>query len=83
MHGDVDAAVEQRLLELLDEDTAFTDLAERLGAVAVAGRRDRHERNLDPGPAQCLDGALGLGEREPTAAGADADEHSCGARRRS
>ena len=40
--------VEQRLLELLHEDAARADLAERLRPVAVAGGRDRHERDLDP-----------------------------------
>ena len=48
--GDVDPAREQRLLELLDEDAARADLAERLRSVAVARRRDRDERDLDPGP---------------------------------
>ena len=51
--------------------------------VAVARRRDRHERDLDPGPAQPLCGLLRLGEREPTAAGADADQHSFAGRRAS
>ena len=46
MHGDVDPPLEQRLLELLDEDTARADLAERLRAVAIARGRDRHERDL-------------------------------------
>ena len=41
--GRVDAAGEQRLLDLLHEDAARADLAERLRAVAVAGRRDRHD----------------------------------------
>ena len=70
--------LEQRLLELLDEDAALADLAERPRPVAVAGGRDRHERDLDPGPAQPLDRELGLGEREPTAAGADANQHGSG-----
>ena len=46
-----------------------------LRAVAVAGGRDRHERDLDPRPAQRVRGALGLGEREPTSARADAKQH--------
>ena len=37
----------KRLLELLHEDAPLADLAERLAAVAVAGRRDRDERDLD------------------------------------
>src|SRR6185437_14131091 len=73
--GDVDAPVEQRLLELLDEDAAGADLAERTGAVTVAGGRDRHEHELDAGRPQRRKRALGLSEGEPTAATADADEH--------
>ena len=38
VHGNVDAPVEQRLLELLDEDAALADLAERARAVAIARR---------------------------------------------
>jgi hypothetical protein len=75
VNGDVDPPFEQRLLDLLDEDSAGADLAERTRAVAIAGRRDRHERKLDAGRPQRREGALGLGEREPTAATADADEH--------
>src|SRR2546423_11969566 len=76
MHGDVDAMFEQGLLELLDEDTARSDLAERLRAIAVAGRRDRNQCNLDPRAAQAGSGELRLREREPTAAAADADQHT-------
>src|SRR4029079_8249086 len=86
-----DATLEQCLLELLDEDAASTDLAERARPVAIARRRDRHERDLhrcppDPLPAQRVRGAFGLGQCEPTAAGADAKQHSggswCAAHRR-
>ena len=52
VHGDVDPAGEQRLLELLDEDAARADLPERLRAVLVAGGRDRHQRDLDARGAQ-------------------------------
>ena len=45
--GDVDAPGEERLLDLLDEDAARADLAERRSAVAVARGRDRDERDLD------------------------------------
>jgi hypothetical protein len=41
-------------------------------SIAVARRGDRHERDLDPGPTERVSGALGLGEREPTSARADA-----------
>ena len=73
--GDVDPPLEQRLLELFHEDPARADLTERTGAVAVTGRRDRDERELDAGRSQRRESALGLGEREPTGATADADEH--------
>jgi hypothetical protein len=49
VHGDVDPPVEQRLLELLHEHAALTDLAERPRAVAVSGRGDGNERDLDAG----------------------------------
>ena len=52
VYGDVDPVGEQRLLELLHEDAALADLPERAGAVAVAGGRDRQERDLVAGPAQ-------------------------------
>ena len=78
MDGDVDSALEQRLLELLDEHPAAADLAERTRPVAVAGRGDRNERDLDAGPAQRIGGALGLGQREPTAARPDAKQHDTG-----
>ena len=55
--------------------SARADLTERLRAVAVARGRDRHERNLDAVAAQMARGQLGLREREPTAAGADAYQH--------
>jgi hypothetical protein len=73
--GDVDTTIEQRFLQLLDEDAASSDLAERLRPVAVAGRRDRHERDLQARPPQPLRCQLGLSEREPTAARADANQH--------
>jgi hypothetical protein len=75
VHGDVDATVEQRFFQLFDEDAARSDLAERACAVAVAGGRDGNERDLDTRPAQPGRRQLGLREREPTAAGTDADQH--------
>jgi len=69
------AAVEQRLLQLLHEDAAGADLPERPRPVAVAGGRDRDQRDLDAGSAQMRGAPLGLRQREPTAAGADADQH--------
>ena len=76
MDRNVDAPVEQRLLELLDEDAPLADLAERLRPVAVAGSRDRNEGDLDPRPANRVRRQLGLREREPASAASDADQHS-------
>ena len=81
--GDVDPALEERLLELLHEHAAAADLAERARPVAVARGCDRNQGDLDPRPSQRLDRALGLGEREPTAARADANQHDSGGRWRS
>jgi hypothetical protein len=72
--GDVDASRKKRLLELLYEDAARADLAERPLPVAVAGGRDRDERDLDAGPPEALGRELGLGQREPRAAGSDTQE---------
>ena len=78
MNGDVDPPLEQRLLELLDEDPPLADLAERPRPIAIAGGRHRHERELETRAAQPSDRQLRLGEREPTAAGADANQHGSG-----
>ena len=75
MDGDVDAAVEQRLLELLHEDAALADLPERLATIAVTGCRDRNERHLHARPPQQVGCQTGLGEGEPTAAGSDPKQH--------
>jgi hypothetical protein len=76
--GDVDPPAEERLLELLDEDATTPNLAEGPRPVAIARSRDRDERDLHPRPSQRLGRALGLGEREPTAARADAKKHGSG-----
>ena len=80
--GGVDAPVEQRLLELLYEDAAVADLAEGATSVAVAGGRDRHERDLPPRGTEPLGDERGLRQREPAAAGAEPEKHySSGSRR--
>jgi hypothetical protein len=78
VHGDVDATYEERLLQFLDEDAAASDLAERPRPVAVACGRDRDQRDLETRPAQRIRSALGLGQRQPATARADAKQHSCG-----
>ena len=82
MHCNVDPALEKCFLELLDEDSALADLPERLRAISIAGRRDRDERDLNPGAAKHFYSATGLGERKPTAAGTDAKQHDNGGRSR-
>jgi hypothetical protein len=74
---DVDAALEQRFFDLLDEDAARADLAERTPAVAVAGRRDRNESDVELRPrlAKKVRGDLGLRQREPATAAAEPNEH--------
>ena len=62
VHRHVDAAVEQRFLELLYEHAAGADLAERTGAIAVPGSRDRNERKLDAWSAQVRRSQVGLSE---------------------
>jgi hypothetical protein len=74
--SDVDAVLEQGFLELLHEHAARADLAERLRAVLVARGRNGDQRDLDARSAQPRRSELGLREREPTAAAADADQHS-------
>src|SRR5258705_12494487 len=76
MNRDVDPVLEQPLLELLHEPAARADLAERLRGVAVAGGRDRDERDLDARRAQMRGGELRLRQREPATAAADADQHN-------
>ena len=74
---------EQRLLDLLHEDPALADLAERLRAVAVAGGRDRDEGDIELGigGAERVGGELRLRQREPTPAAAEPKNHGRRARR--
>jgi hypothetical protein len=66
--GRIDAPVQERLLELLDEDTPVADLAEGTAAVAVARRRDRHQCDLSSRLAEAVGGQRRLRQREPAAA---------------
>src|SRR5579864_498536 len=75
MDGDVDAAREERLLDLFDEDAAFTNLAERARAIAVAGGGNRQERDLDSGRPHRGSRTRRLDERKLRAARADTNEH--------
>src|SRR5437762_9635727 len=76
MHRNVDLAREEGLFNLLDEDAAGADLAERARPDAVAGGGDRDEGDLVAGPPHDRCGELRLREREPRAARPDANEHS-------
>ena len=75
MDSDVDPALEQCLLQLLDEDPAGTDLTQRARPVAIARSRDRNECDL-PRPAQRLAArsawvSASLLPREPTRSSTD------------
>src|SRR5690606_11102997 len=75
MEREIRAAVEQRLLELLDEETLAADLRERTVEEHVAGGLDRNERDVERGlaaPEQIADVAR-LPQRELAAARRDAD----------
>src|SRR5207247_8341471 len=68
MHGDVDSARKQRLLNLLDEDAPVADLPERTGAVAIAGSGDGDERDLVAVAAKHRGRELGLRQSQPRTA---------------
>ncbi|MNY10841.1 hypothetical protein D3C86_1438400 [compost metagenome] len=78
--GDVDAAVEQGLLDLLGEQGLAADFQQAavLNAVAGGDDLDQGDQGFDVGlghAERAADGALhhaGLGQRQPGAAGADA-----------
>jgi hypothetical protein len=75
--GHIDAAGEESLLDLLHEDPALADLAERLRAVAVSRGRDGDERDVEIGigEAQRVGGDLRLRQREPTPPAAEPKNH--------
>ena len=52
VHGDVDAAVEQRLLDLLHEERLAAEVGEGDVGEAVAGRPDGHDLDVDAEGAQ-------------------------------
>ena len=61
MHGEVDAPIEQRLLDFLREQALAADLGEQAGLHAVPGRADRHEFE------RAVGGKLGMGGAQPVA----------------
>src|SRR5262249_61457220 len=75
VNRNVDPSVQQRLFELLGKHAPCAELAERLRAIPVAGGGDGYECDLKTVVAEMRRGKLGLREREPTSAGADADQH--------
>jgi hypothetical protein len=78
MHGEVDGAGEERLLDLFGEQALAADLGERPIADQVAGGADDLDR--DPLGAEPVGGGeprahlMRLGERERAAARADAQD---------
>ena len=73
VHGHVDAAVAQRLLELAGEDAARADLRERAAAIAVALGGQRHDHDRRDRAAQRGRRHLRLRHRESRRARADPD----------
>ena len=77
VHGDVDGAGEERLLDLAGEEPLAAELAERPVLHPVAGGLDRHDQEGGLGQAvrrhQPRPGLVRLGERQRAAAGADAE----------
>ena len=66
VHRDVDAPVEQRLLDLAHEDAAAAELGEPAAPVAIAERRDRHDAPRPcPSARSAVARELGLRQREP------------------
>ena len=80
MHGDVGAAVEHGLLDLLDEHALAADHVQRDVLAAVAGRLDEDELGRAPGgAAQRVGDGLGLGRAcgLPRVARRTAWRHAC------
>ena len=73
VHGEVDLAGEQALLDVLDEDALAADLLERdVGAAVALGADDLDARFRGPGERrQRLGDDVDLAQREGAAAGAD------------
>ena len=73
VHGDVRPPVEERLLQLLDEETLPADLRERSIEDPIAFGRHRHQRALKTAPLEQPFDALGLPERQRALARGDPD----------
>src|SRR5262249_14930948 len=82
MHGKVDGAGEERLIELLGEQALAAFLSERPVADHVAGRVDRLECDRTGGKrvrgGEAIAHLFRLGERERAAARADDERWLCG-----
>ena len=84
MHRKIDAAVEQRLVDLLGEQPFAADLGERPVLHPVAGRADRDDldhpgrRELGMRRQQAVAHQLGLAQRHRAAARSDAQRAACG-----
>ncbi len=76
MHGDVDAAVQQRILDLAGEQALAADLLERAVLHPVAGGLDHHDLEGVAGQSECRHQAvtrlMRLGQSQQRAARADA-----------
>src|SRR5260370_26593407 len=77
MHREIDAAVEERLLDLLGEEALAADLGEPARLLAIAGGTDRHQLGVEPGVrgAHPVADQPGLVKRHWAATGADSKGH--------
>ena len=75
MDGKLDGALQQRLLDLLGEQALAADLVQLAVLDPVAGGADDHDLGfgqVGPGGLQPVADQMGLGQRQRTAARADA-----------
>ena len=82
VNGDLDPALEERVLDRLREDPFAAEAGERHGLHLVAGRLDQGELDAEAGMrrAQPIGDVMGLPERQRTAARADAERRHVGSR---
>jgi hypothetical protein len=71
----VDPAVEQRILDLSNEQPLAADVTEASFGPAVALRADRNQNSVDATNPQLVGHPPGLSEREGTAARAQPERH--------
>ncbi len=71
VHGELDALLDERLLDLAHEHALRADRAEQRRLILVAGGLDDHELHVEAGLAQARGHGAGLRAREVRAARAE------------